>query len=46
VEEARRRRAYVDRGRLIDEVRMSLLREEWNALPRRRSWQLLEDDGP
>jgi RimJ/RimL family protein N-acetyltransferase len=44
VEEARRRRAFVDRGRLIDEVRMSLLREEWEALPRRRSWALLEDD--
>lgn len=43
VEEARRRRAFMDRGRSIDEVRMSLLRGEWEALPRRRSWQLLEN---
>ena len=38
VEEARLRRAFVDRGRHIDGVRMSLLRAEWEALPRKRSW--------
>ena len=44
VEEARRRRAFVDRGRMIDEVRMSMLRAEWQALSRPRSWDLLEAD--
>jgi RimJ/RimL family protein N-acetyltransferase len=42
-EEARQRRAYVDRGGLIDEVLMGILRAEWTALPRRRSWDYLED---
>jgi RimJ/RimL family protein N-acetyltransferase len=37
--EARLRRAYLDRGRLLDEIRMSLLRDEWAALPRRKSWE-------
>lgn len=44
VEEARRRNAFLDRGRFISEVRMSLLRAEWEALPRRKSWQWLEED--
>jgi RimJ/RimL family protein N-acetyltransferase len=37
VVEARRRHAWVENGRMLDEIRMSLLREEWLALPRRRS---------
>jgi RimJ/RimL family protein N-acetyltransferase len=41
VEEARLRRAFVDRGRHIDAVRLSMLRSEWAALPRRRSWDWL-----
>ena len=36
--EARLRNAYVDRGRFLDEVRMALLRDEWLALTRKRSW--------
>ena len=36
--EARLRNAYVDRGRFLDEVRMALLRDEWLALTRQRSW--------
>jgi RimJ/RimL family protein N-acetyltransferase len=46
VEEARSRRAYVDRGRLLDGIRMSLLRSEWQALTRNRSWDwLAESEG-
>ncbi|HEY7525062.1 MAG TPA: GNAT family N-acetyltransferase [Candidatus Limnocylindrales bacterium] len=41
-EEVRQRRAYVDRGAHIDEILMSILRAEWTALPRRRSWDYLE----
>jgi len=41
--EARLRRAFVDRGRLVDEIRMSLLREEWESLPRRKSWEFDEE---
>jgi RimJ/RimL family protein N-acetyltransferase len=37
--EARLRHSYVERGRFIDEIRMALLREEWLALPRKRSWE-------
>jgi RimJ/RimL family protein N-acetyltransferase len=37
--EARLRRSYVDRGNLIDEIRMSMLRAEWAALTRRKSWE-------
>jgi RimJ/RimL family protein N-acetyltransferase len=43
--EGRLRRAYVDRGRLIDEVRMSMLRAEWQALARRKSWEYAAGDG-
>jgi len=42
MEEARQRRAYVDRGRMLDDVRMSMLREDWDALPRKRSWEWVE----
>ena len=44
-EEARLRRAFVDRGRHIDAVRMSLLRGEWEQLPRKRSWDWLAEEG-
>ncbi len=44
VEEARRRRAYIDRGRMLDEIRMSILRADWEGLPRKRSWDWLADD--
>jgi RimJ/RimL family protein N-acetyltransferase len=36
--EARLRNAFHDHGRFVDEVRMALLREEWEALDRKRSW--------
>ena len=41
-EEGRVRNAYFQDGAFIDEVRMSLLRDEWAALPRPRSWQLVD----
>jgi RimJ/RimL family protein N-acetyltransferase len=41
--EARQRRAYVDRGSFVDEILMSILRAEWEALPRRRSWDYPAD---
>ena len=37
-EEARLRGAYIEHGRFVDEVRMALLRGEWEALDRKRSW--------
>jgi RimJ/RimL family protein N-acetyltransferase len=43
VEEARLRDAFVDRGRHLDGVRMSMLRSDWEALPRKRSWDWLAD---
>ena len=43
VEEARLRRAFVDRGRHIDALRLSMLRAEWEALPRKRSWDWLAE---
>jgi RimJ/RimL family protein N-acetyltransferase len=43
VEEARLRNAYVERGGMIDEIRMSILRDEWHALTRKRSWEYVED---
>jgi RimJ/RimL family protein N-acetyltransferase len=36
--EVRQRQACLDRGTRIDEIVMGILREEWLALPRRRSW--------
>jgi RimJ/RimL family protein N-acetyltransferase len=38
--EGRLRRAYYQDGRWIDELRMAILRDEWAALPRRKSWEL------
>lgn len=40
IEEGRLRRAWFVDGAFVDGVRMSLLRDEWLALPRRRSWEL------
>jgi RimJ/RimL family protein N-acetyltransferase len=37
-EEARLRNAFHDHGRFVDEVRMALLRGEWEVLDRKRSW--------
>lgn len=45
VEEARHRRMFVDRGRFIDGVRMSLLREDWAAMTRKRSWDRVAEAG-
>ena len=36
--EARLRNAYIEHGRFLDEVRMAILRDEWLALERKRSW--------
>lgn len=44
VVEARRRHAWVENGGMLDEIRMSLLREEWLALPRKRSWDYITSD--
>ncbi len=38
--EGRLRHAYFQDGRWIDELRMAILRDEWAALPRRKSWDL------
>ncbi|MBA3338711.1 MAG: GNAT family N-acetyltransferase [Geodermatophilaceae bacterium] len=38
--EGRFRRAYFQDGRWSDDIRMALLRTEWEALPRARSWDL------
>lgn len=38
-EEGRLRHAFYQDGEFHDELRMALLRSEWQALPRRRSWQ-------
>jgi RimJ/RimL family protein N-acetyltransferase len=40
-EEGRLRHAYFQDGEFVDDVRMSLLRAEWLALPRAKSWQLV-----
>jgi RimJ/RimL family protein N-acetyltransferase len=42
VEEGRLRHAWIEDGRHIDGIRMSILREEWLVLPRKRSWELIE----
>jgi RimJ/RimL family protein N-acetyltransferase len=36
--EARLRNAFHDHGRFVDELRMALLRGEWEAQDRKRSW--------
>ena len=38
--EGRLRHAYFQDGRWLDELRMAILRDEWAALPRRKSWEL------
>jgi RimJ/RimL family protein N-acetyltransferase len=38
VVEARQRNAYFERGEFVDEIVMSILRDEWRALTRKRSW--------
>jgi RimJ/RimL family protein N-acetyltransferase len=43
VVEARLRNAFVERGGLIDEIRMAILRDEWLALDRKRSWEYVAD---
>jgi RimJ/RimL family protein N-acetyltransferase len=41
--EGRLRHAFFQDGRHHDAIRMALLREEWLALPRPRSWDLARD---
>ncbi len=38
------RRAWFQDGRWSDDIRMAILREEWTALPRKRSWELASDE--
>jgi RimJ/RimL family protein N-acetyltransferase len=38
------RRAWFQDGRWTDDIRMALLRDEWAALPRKRSWDLLAEE--
>jgi RimJ/RimL family protein N-acetyltransferase len=40
VEEGRFRRAFYQDGRWSDDIRMALLRDDWAALPRPKSWDL------
>lgn len=40
--EGRLRHAYFQDGQFVDEIRMAMLREEWLALTRPRSWQLVD----
>jgi RimJ/RimL family protein N-acetyltransferase len=42
VHEGRLRRAFFQDGRWQDDVRMAMLRAEWEALPRKRSWDYTE----
>jgi RimJ/RimL family protein N-acetyltransferase len=39
-EEGRLRRAFYQDGRWTDDLRMSILRDEWAGLPRLKSWEL------
>jgi ribosomal-protein-alanine N-acetyltransferase len=41
VEEGRLRHAWFQDGVFTDDIRMAILREEWRALPRPKSWELL-----
>jgi RimJ/RimL family protein N-acetyltransferase len=43
VAEGRLRHAWFQDGGWTDDIRMSLLRDEWAALPRRKSWELAAD---
>ena len=40
--EARLRRAFYQDGIFQDDIRMAILRDEWAALPRKRSWEYIE----
>jgi len=40
--EGRLRHVFFQDGEFVDEIRMSMLREEWAALPRAKSWELAE----
>jgi RimJ/RimL family protein N-acetyltransferase len=42
VEEGRLRRAFYQDGTFQDDVRMAILRDEWEALTRKRSWEYSE----
>jgi RimJ/RimL family protein N-acetyltransferase len=42
VEEGRLRRAFYQDGRFQDDVRMAILRDEWEAIDRKRSWDYAE----
>ena len=42
VHEGRLRRAFYQDGIFQDDIRMAMLRSEWEALPRRRSWEFTE----
>ncbi len=39
-QEGRLRRAFYQDGRWSDDIRMAMLRDEWAALPRLKSWEL------
>ena len=41
--EGRLRHAWFQDGTYLDDIRMAILRDEWLALPRRRSWELATD---
>lgn len=43
-QEGRFRHAFYQDGRWSDDIRMALLREEWDALPRAHSWDLVARD--
>ena len=40
--EGRLRQAFYQDGRFMDDIRMAMLRSEWEALERRRSWDFAE----
>jgi RimJ/RimL family protein N-acetyltransferase len=42
VHEGRLRRAFYQDGTFQDDIRMAMLRSEWEALPRKRSWEYAE----
>ncbi len=46
IQEGRFRNAWFQDGSWSDDLRMALLREEWAALPRARSWDLVARDNP
>jgi RimJ/RimL family protein N-acetyltransferase len=42
VHEGRLRRAFYQDGLFQDDIRMAILRDEWEALPRKRSWEFTD----